>query len=533
MTMFRPMLVACVPLLFAAPAFAALVVSKGATSNVSCASGVCTATAADAVLNVRDLKHLLDASDLRVESGSAAADIVFDAKMAWTKPHRLTLDAFRSIAFNLALVSEGTGGVTLTTNDGGSGGELAFAQKGKVTFWDKSSSLVIDGDAYTLAGDIASLAAGIAANPNGSFALMNFYDASADGAYKSNPVPTAFGGKFEGLGHTISGLTLDPVGSFRWGFFDTIATGGVVRDLTFEDARMNTKAKNDVYSGLLAAISEGTVSHVNAAVAIVAKGGIESGGLVGWNQGTVSWCAVSGNLQGSGSGSAVGGVVSVNAGTIVHSHSAAVVQGAYAGGLVSFNEGSIAFSYATGAAGEGGGSEVDDPFAGGLVARNEGTIDQSFATGAVTGGSGGHLAHHGHPVTVYAAGITVLNYGTITNTYATGAVTVGSKAFSGGFTIGSQDPGAIISSYSTGTVVRNGRGGRDGFSHGSPNGTNDYWDIDTSGAASGCSYDCSGVTGLTTAQFQSGLPAGFDPAVWGESPSINNGYPYLLANPPQ
>ena len=87
--------------------------------------------------------------------------------------------------------------------------------------------------------------------------------------------------------------------------------------------------------------------------------------------------------------------------------------------------------------------------------------------------------------------------------------------------------------HSTGTVVRNGKEGKDGFSHGTPNATNDYWDIDTSGAASGCSYDCSGVTGLTTAQFQSGLPAGFDPAVWAQSPGINNGFPYLLANPPQ
>ena len=28
------------------------------------------------------------------------------------------------------------------------------------------------------------------------------------------------------------------------------------------------------------------------------------------------------------------------------------------------------------------------------------------------------------------------------------------------------------------------------------------------------------------------LPAGFDPAIWGQNASINNGYPYLLANPP-
>jgi hypothetical protein len=29
------------------------------------------------------------------------------------------------------------------------------------------------------------------------------------------------------------------------------------------------------------------------------------------------------------------------------------------------------------------------------------------------------------------------------------------------------------------------------------------------------------------------LPAGFDRTVWGRKRSINNGYPYLIDNPPQ
>jgi hypothetical protein len=42
-----------------------------------------------------------------------------------------------------------------------------------------------------------------------------------------------------------------------------------------------------------------------------------------------------------------------------------------------------------------------------------------------------------------------------------------------------------------------------------------------------------GITGQTTAQLQAGLPAGFDPSIWAEDPGINNGLPYLIANPPQ
>jgi len=41
-----------------------------------------------------------------------------------------------------------------------------------------------------------------------------------------------------------------------------------------------------------------------------------------------------------------------------------------------------------------------------------------------------------------------------------------------------------------------------------------------------------GITGLTTQQLQSGLPTGFDPKIWAENPNINNGLPYLIANPP-
>jgi hypothetical protein len=42
-----------------------------------------------------------------------------------------------------------------------------------------------------------------------------------------------------------------------------------------------------------------------------------------------------------------------------------------------------------------------------------------------------------------------------------------------------------------------------------------------------------GITGLTTQQLQSALPTGFDPKIWASNPNINNGYPYLRANPPQ
>jgi hypothetical protein len=66
---------------------------------------------------------------------------------------------------------------------------------------------------------------------------------------------------------------------------------------------------------------------------------------------------------------------------------------------------------------------------------------------------------------------------------------------------------------------------------------NAYWDTDTSGITNlsqgaGNIANFPGITGLTTRQLQSGLPAGFDPKIWAENSSINGGLPYLITNQP-
>ena len=43
------------------------------------------------------------------------------------------------------VVVAGPGGLTITTNDGGSGGDLLFGVKGHADFWDLSSSLIVNG----------------------------------------------------------------------------------------------------------------------------------------------------------------------------------------------------------------------------------------------------------------------------------------------------------------------------------------------------------------------------------------------------
>ena len=59
------------------------------------------------------------------------------------------------------------------------------------------------------------------------------------------------------------------------------------------------------------------------------------------------------------------------------------------------------------------------------------------------------------------------------------------------------------------------------------------------GTLTNCLYDSdiAGVSDLnaiarTTAQMKEALYAGFDPSIWAIDPAINNGYPYLINNPP-
>jgi hypothetical protein len=161
---------------------------------------------------------------------------------------------------------------------------------------------------------------------------------------------------------------------------------------------------------------------------------------------------------------------------------------------------------------------------GGLVGGVGGTISDSFATGKIK-------VHYG----AFGGGL-VGGTGTsasISNSYATGSAGDGDVA-AGGF-IGFMQGGTVGSSYSTGRAKSEkffgglvGRLASGTFS-------NSYWDTTTSKDKDpvGDAKTFPGITGETTTQLQSGLPTGFDPTIWAENPSINNGLPYLIANPPQ
>jgi hypothetical protein len=248
------------PISFAALAFstaarADVSISNKPTQNMSCDARVCTATAQKAVLNVSDLQTMLGSGDVAVKTGVVAKDIILDQPLTWVSTSRLTLDAQQSIIVKKPMSVTGTGALTITTNDGGSGGDLLFSGKGNVTFWDTSSSLIINGASYTLVGDIKTLAAEIAATPDGSYALAKSYDAANDRTYKSSPIRTEFAGTFSGMGNAISNVAIRTSDDLTTGFFSSIAESGHVRDFGLQHAKISTSAGRafNVAVGILAA----------------------------------------------------------------------------------------------------------------------------------------------------------------------------------------------------------------------------------------------------------------------------------------
>jgi hypothetical protein len=473
----------------ASSAHANLIISSGATKNVSCSDGVCTATASNAVLNAANLESMLASSSVKVATGSVAKAIDVRAALTWSSASTLSLDAYQSIFVNKAVASNGSGGLTFVTNDGGSSGVLEFGAHGNASFASLSGHLTINGNAYTLANSVTSLAS--AAGSSRYIALAVSYDASADGTYSSSPLGE-YQGTFEGLGNTISNLSIDDevTGDYTGLFY---LTSGTVENISLSKVNVTSSAA-DALGGLVGD-NQGTIFNAHAQGSIVG-GMIDTGGLAGYNFGTISASSARGRVVGNNAG----GLVGLNGSSIVNSYalvSTRAVNGgntALGGGLVGENQGTIAASFAGGQVT----SAASDTELGGLVGINFlGSIANSYSTGAVSE-KGFHVA----------GGLVGFNLsGTVTDSYATGAVS--SKKGEIGGLVG-DDLGTFTSSY---------------------------WDTDTSGVtnlsqgAGNVSND-PGITGLSSAQLQSGLPGGFDPAVWAESPSLNNGFPYLIANPP-
>ncbi len=471
--------------LVATQAHAALEISSNPTSNVSCSGGVCTATAQNAVLNVSDLASMLAGGNVTVASGSVASDIEVDAALSFASATGLTLDSFHSITFNNPVEVTGThAALTITTNDGGTNGDFRFFGKGRVRMWDTKDKLVINGASYVLVKNLKKLArkeTGTAVN----VALVQSADLGKQ-TFAAPPLANV-DGTLEGLGNSFSRFTINVV-SGPAGFVGMLKSTGTIRDLTLTSASVTTSAAGQD-AGTLVAANLGTVAYCFADGAVTANGTGQSyiGGLVGKSAGVVSTSGAGVTVT-SQSFDIIGGLIGINlppAGNI------AVVGQSYATGSVS--------------------APTDNGHVGGLIGENDGGfVIGSYARGAVTGGAG-------------------------TNSFIGGLI-----GFEGPNPFGGPDP-VINTNYATGAVGGGANaviGGVLGIDFDNIGNSDNYWDVDTTGIGNhsqgaGMPPNDRGLKGLTTSAFLSALPTGFDPATWGQKHNINDGYPYLLANPPR
>jgi len=504
--------------LFATDANADVTISTHATKNMTCSGGVCKPTAPKAFLNVSDLETFLASGNVTVTTtgsfGVEASDVVLTSTLTWSTSTSLKLDAYQSIKITKPVAVTGLARLALVNNHGGAGGTISFSSKGNITFANLSSTLTINSAAYGLVNTISALASAISVNPDGNYALARSYDASKDGIYSASPIGTTFVGSFEGLGNIISNLSIsDPRKNQSVGLFGAIGKTGVVASLHVSGA--------NVYG------NKGT-----------STGSANFGAIVGVNNGLLFNDGMSGRVSGSSElggypyNSSAGGLAGANYGKILDSHSSGKIFGAInqdsdnmdLGGITGTNFGTVANSSSRAKITA---TEYSAP--GGLVGGNSGTIKDSFATGTVTATKG----------LSWLGGLAGYNFGSITNSYATGSVTSADGNLVGGFV--GFNKARIQTSYSSGSVTGPGATclggfiGQDVSKKGHLSDT--YWDTDTSGVTNmnqgaGCPRRDRGITGLTTTQFQSGLPTGFDPEVWAEKSNVNGGLPYLIANPP-
>ena len=423
-------------------------------------------------------------------------NIFVNDAVTWASNTTLTLQAYRDVNINANINATGDwAGLEIEPGTGGSGA-YNLAPGAKVTLPGTNPSLFIDGQQYTVINSVEALQA---INQNittpgwplsnyigGYYALGSDIDASITNTWNGGegfvpignvPGVSAFSGTFDGLGHTVTGLTI------------------------------NRPTMRDV--GLFG-YADSSLRNIGLVDAVVI-GSYSVGGLVGSNKGTISNSYSTGTVNGVYDfNGGVGGLVGLNSGTISNSYSTSTVTGVLGvGGLVGHNQlGTIYNSYSTG-------SVNGDFGVGGFVGHN-GTgsyISNSYSTGTVNGNTyvGGFVGStsqgwygSGRIYNSYSIGIVsgndyvggfvgMMDYGDIYNSYSTGAVNGDTNV--GGFLGGTYVSGRIVNSYSTGVVTGNNYlGGFVGSLSGGST-TNSYWDIETSGLATSASG-----TELTTAQ---------------------------------
>ena len=356
-----------------------------------------------------------------IELSSTVGDLSLSGPLSWNSGSGLTLNSAGNINLNGALTATGTGGrvainaehdvnlnnkVSLTgINNGLSlnyGGRSTLGKDGLVTLSGAGALYQSNGAHYGVIQNVAQLQ-DVNSNLNGYYVLGNNIDSRV--AFNSIGGDTQFRGVFDGLGNTVSGLSVRNIGS-NLGLFS--ASSGSISNLKLKSMSLSGTQGNAPSSSIggLVGINTGKVSNVSTQSVDVSAGSLGNntvGGLVGRNLGgTIDNSSSYGSVSGNTYTTAIGGLVGENTtgvavrASITNSVSQANVSGSMqrnysggVGGLVGTNNaGYIADSSSSGTTvSTGAGLNV-----GGLVGYNEnGVLERTSASGKVSGSGAGSV----------------------------------------------------------------------------------------------------------------------------------------------
>ncbi|RBP18354.1 filamentous hemagglutinin family protein [Roseiarcus fermentans] len=378
-------------------------VSGAATTANQNPAGTWTSTGAGgAVLNTDIDAALNGGTNVVLQTsatpGAGLGNLNVYSPIAWTTNTTLTLTASNDVNVYANITATGdTAGIVINPNTAvgsapASGSGTFNVQLASITLSGATPSLSIGGFAYTIINSLGiaqdavvppaqpSLQGVASSDLTAHYALGSDIAAGATAGWNAGagftPIGTVglpFNGTFDGLGHTITGLTINRPATADVGLFGSTGTGSVIRNVGL------------VGGSVLATSSTGGLVGSNTGGAIVnsyntgsVTGTSSLGGLAGSNTGSIRDSYTTGNVSGT---SSVGGLVGGSTGPVTDSYAAGNVTGTSSvGGLIGGSTGAVTDSYATGNV--SGSSSV-----GGLIGGSTGTITHVYSTGAVTGSS--------------------------------------------------------------------------------------------------------------------------------------------------
>ncbi|MFB1064827.1 hypothetical protein [Natrinema sp. H-ect4] len=198
-----------------------------------------------------------------------------------------------------------------------------------------------------------------------NYVLISDIDASGFSFSSVGDYSNQFTGVLDGQGYVVESLTIDEGNSDNVGLIGATGSGGELKNIGL----VNMNITGSSWTGGLVGWNEGSISNSFSTGSV--SGSTQVGGLLGYSSGSVSSSYSTGSVSG---GDRVGGLVgNIYQGTVSDSYSMSSVSGdGYVGGLVgNNNQGTVSDSYSMG-------SVSGDSGVGGLVGNNGGSVSDSY-----------------------------------------------------------------------------------------------------------------------------------------------------------